>query len=570
MSPYAGQPNPGLRGSGVSTPLAAKRGTGASSRAGSFVYFGVIKRSLLVLTLLATPLGAQRAAPPSIGAAPPGPLVLPTLLKRRIDAWYKTTVRHTRGNWGIAIADERGNLLWSKNADRPMIPASTAKIFTTAFALSKLGGDFTHATRVEGVGVLDTATGQWVGTWQLQLNGDPTLEDPHGMGPRLYDLAAQLAAQGIRELAGPMLITSAENTTPDARYPAAWRSANVGSVYAPLIGAVTVHENVIDLLVLPGAKIGSHPRIARDTPLGVHELIVNEAVTRASRRSRLRLVPLRDGRVALRGWIGHRAGMREVKGASADPRKVLEVAWAAVLSQAGIHWDRESPAMLPPHDAKAKLLAEVQSPPLDSVAAMVNRRSLNIGAELLLRWAAGWEAPAESLQNYVAAVTGNPNGVRLVDGSGFSHDDRVTPHVMADYLARIPTRRGTEGFPFLLPTNGAGTLATMRGYPAAGVVRAKTGTLSGVSTLAGYLGRREGTYLVVLMFNGGRTRRARAAQWQLFRVLGGDGVIIPTDTDFGPEVVSDTNETPQVAPPDSTAPADSSGSGNGPRQDSAQ
>ena len=518
---------------------------------------------------LAAPLAAQHQAPPSIGAAAPGPLLLPTLLKRRIDAWYKTTSRRTGGNWGITIADERGNLLWSKNPDRPLIPASTAKIFTTAFALSRLGGDFTHATRVEGVGVLDTTNGQWVGTWQLQLNGDPTLEDPHGMGPRLYDLAAQLAAQGIRELAGPMLITSSENTTPDARYPAAWRTANVGSIFAPLIGAVTVHENVVELLVLPGARIGAHPRIARDTPLGVHELIVNEAVTRASRRSRLRLVPLRDGRIALRGWIGHRAGMREVKGAAADPRKVLEVAWAAALSQAGIHWERESPAMLPPANARTKLLAEVQSPPLDSVAAMVNRRSLNIGAELLLRWAAGWEAPAESLQNHVAAITGNPNGVRLVDGSGFSHDDRVTPHVMSDYLARIPQVDGAEDFPFLLPTNGAGTLATMRGYPAAGVVRAKTGTLSGVATLAGYLGRREGTYLVVLMFNGGRTRRARAAQWQLFRVLGGDGVIIPPDTDFGPEVVADTNETPAAAPPDSTAPADTSGSGNGPLRDTA-
>jgi D-alanyl-D-alanine carboxypeptidase/D-alanyl-D-alanine-endopeptidase (penicillin-binding protein 4) len=431
----------------------------------------VITRFVLATLLLAPPLAAQRQAqaPPSIGAAPTGPLVLPTLLKRRVDAWYKTASRRTRGTWGIAITDDRGNLLWSRNPERAMIPASTLKIFTTAYALSRLGGDFTRATRVEGVGVLDTTTGQWVGTWQLQLNGDPTLEDPNGMGPRLYDLAAQLAAEGIRELAGPMLITSSEKTTADARYPAAWRSANLGSVYAPLVGAVTLHENILALLVLPGAKIGAHPRIARDTPLGVKELIVNEAVTRASRRSHLRLVPLRDGRVALRGWIGHRAGMREVKGASADPRKVLEVAWAAVLSQAGIHWERESPAMLPPTNAQARLLAEVESPPLDSVAAMVNRRSLNIGAELLLRWAAGWEHPADSLQAHVAEVTGATSGLHLVDGSGFSHDDRVTPHLMADYLARIPTRRGTEGFPFLLPANGAGTLATMHGFPGAGV-----------------------------------------------------------------------------------------------------
>jgi serine-type D-Ala-D-Ala carboxypeptidase/endopeptidase (penicillin-binding protein 4) len=518
----------------------------------------VIKRLVLATSLLALPLSAQqRPATGTVGRAHDTTLVLPTALKRKVDAWYRTTARRTGGSWGVMITDERGNVLWSRNPDRALIPASTVKVFTTAYARSRLGGTYRRETRVVGIGSLDSTTGQWLGTWQLQLNGDPTLEDPQGMGPRLYDLAAQLAAQGIKTLAGPMLLTSAEATTADARYPTVWRTANVGSIYAPLIGAVTVHENIVDLLVLPGARIGSRPRIARDAPFGVKDLIVNEAVTRASRRSRLRLVPLRDGRVALRGWIGHRAGMRQVKGASADPRKVLEVAWAAVLSQAGIRWERESPAMLPPTTSQTIVLAEVSSPPLDSVVAMTNRRSLNIGAELLLRWAAGWEAPAESLEAHVAEVIGTTDGFRLVDGSGLSHEDRVTPRVMASYLARIPARPGTEEFPFLLPANGAGTLARLRGgFRAQGVVRAKTGTLGIASTLVGYLGRREGTYIVVTFFNGGRTRRARAAQWQLFRVIGGDGVQIPTDTDFGPEVVADTLETPEVPPSIPTTTSD--------------
>jgi D-alanyl-D-alanine carboxypeptidase/D-alanyl-D-alanine-endopeptidase (penicillin-binding protein 4) len=507
----------------------------------------VIKRFFLATLLFAAPLSAQRPTSPSIGAAS-GPLELPTLLKRKVEAWYRTSSRRTRGTWGIVITDERGNLLWSKNPDRAMVPASTVKVFTTSYARGRLGGEYTRETRVVGIGALDSTNGQWIGTWQLQLNGDPTLEDPEGMGPRLYDLAAQLAASGVKSLAGPMLITSAEATTADARYPRAWRSANIGSIYAPLIGPVTLHENIIDLLVLPSPRVGGHPRIARDAPFGVRDIVDIEAVTRFSRRSHLRLVPTRDGRVALRGWIGHRAGMREVKGATSDPRKVLEVAWAAVLSQAGIRWERESPAMLPPPTAKTTVMAEVRSPPLDSVVAMVNRRSLNIGAELLLRWAAGWDEPAESLEAHVANVSGTRQGLRLVDGSGLSHDDRVTSRLMANYLARIPQRPGTEGFPFLLPANGAGTLAKLRGGIPAGVVRAKTGTLAGVSSLVGYLGRREGTYIVVTFFNGGRTHRARAAQWQLFRVIGGDGIQIPIDTDFGPEVVADTLETPVVPP----------------------
>jgi D-alanyl-D-alanine carboxypeptidase/D-alanyl-D-alanine-endopeptidase (penicillin-binding protein 4) len=491
-------------------------------------------------------LEAQVSRPPSVSAAP----TLPPALKRKVDSWYSTTARRTGGSWGIAITDERGNLLWGKNTDRAMIPASTVKIFSTAYALAELGGDFTRQTRVLGVGTLDSTTGQWIGTWQLQLNGDPTLEDPQGMGPRLYDLAAQLAAQGIRTLSGPMFLTTAEPQEATASFPSSWRLANWGSIYAPLIGPVTLHENIVELLVMPGGRIGARPRIARDAPLGIKDLIVNEATTRSGRGSRLRLVPLRDGRIALRGWTGHRAGMRQVRGAVADPRKAMEVAWAAVLSQAGIQWERGASTMVPTASARAQVLAEVSSPRLDSIVAMVNRRSLNIGAELLLHWAAGWEAPAESLQAHVLAVTEATSGLRLRDGSGLSHDDRVTPRLMAAYLARIPTRSNTEMFPFLLPANGAGTLARLRGgFADAGVVRAKTGTLSGVSSLAGYLGRREGTYIVVTFFNGGRTRRARAAQWQLFRVIGGGGVRIPVDTDFGPEVVADTNETPEPTPP---------------------
>lgn len=536
-------------------------------------------RALLLLTCAAaTPLAAQaRARPrprprpaPAAAAADTGP-ALPRAVRQRVESWYRTAVRRAPGAWGVAIADERGRLLWQRNADRPMIPASTVKVFTTSFAMARLGGGFTRATRVVGVGDLDTTSGQWVGTWQLQLNGDPTLEDPHGMGPRLYDLAAQLAAQGIRVLAGPMLLATDEATTADARFPAVWRTANLGSIYAPLIGPVTVHENIVQVWVMPGRRVGARPRVSQVEPFGIDALIVNEAVTRNSRRSRLRLTPLRDGRMALRGYIGNRAGMRQVKASAGDPRRVLEAAWEHVLAQAGIRWERESPAMVPPASgARELVLAEVSSPSLDSVAAMVNRRSLNIGAELLLRWAAGWGAPAESLQAHVARVVGTDRGLHLVDGSGLSHDDRATPRLMVSYLARVPQERGAESFPFLLPANGAGTLARLAGgLPAPGVVRAKTGTLSGVSTLTGYLGRREGTYVVSLMYNGGRTRRARAAQWQFFRVLGGDGVVIPPDTDFGPEVVADTLETaadsaaatdpataaPVPLPADTTGPA---------------
>jgi D-alanyl-D-alanine carboxypeptidase len=182
-------------------------------------------------------------------------------------------------------------------------------------------------------------------------------------------------------------------------------------------------------------------------------------------------------------------------------------------------------------DGTPKVLAEVASPPLDSLASEINRRSLNAGAELLLQWAGGRDQGPLNLMEHVQAVTGQSGGVYLVDGSGLSYDDRATASSFISYLARFPTTTAGRNFPQLLPSNGTGTLRQLNtGFPASGVVRAKTGTLGQVSTVVGYLGRPEGTLLVSLMYNGSRPNSARQEQWKLFRLLGADGIVIPADT----------------------------------------
>jgi D-alanyl-D-alanine carboxypeptidase/D-alanyl-D-alanine-endopeptidase (penicillin-binding protein 4) len=128
----------------------------------------------------------------------------------------------------------------------------------------------------------------------------------------------------------------------------------------------------------------------------------------------------------------------------------------------------------------------------------------------------------------VREVVGPFARVRLVDGSGLSEHNRVSPLTMMLYLARLPQRPEGQGFPLLLPANGTGTLRHLRGSLDRGVVHAKTGTLDDVATLAGYLGRADGVLVVSLMYNGPRTATARQAQWELFRLLGADGVSVPS------------------------------------------
>ena len=156
-------------------------------------------------------------------------------LSARMSEWYETASRRAPGRWGIAIGDPSGRILWSMNPTEPMVPASTVKLFTTGFARSVLGGSARRATRVVGQGQLDLDSGEWKGTWALELNGDPSLERAQGSGPTLYDLALQLASGGIRKLTGPLQVQSADGPA-NAVYPAAWSSRHRGRLFAPPVG----------------------------------------------------------------------------------------------------------------------------------------------------------------------------------------------------------------------------------------------------------------------------------------------------------------------------------------------
>lgn len=475
----------------------------------------------------------------------------------RMSPWYESASRAAPGQWGIAIADQSGQMLWSLNPDNTLMPASAVKLFTTGYARSVLGGTARRATRVVGAGVIDTVSGEWLGDWALELNGDPSLERAEGSGPTLYDLAFQLSHAGVRRLAGPLHVQSAAGPA-NAVYPQVWSRRHAGRLFAPLVGPLTLHENIVWLTVQPGRGVGARARLTGTAPAGITSLVTVTATTSNGRRSRLRLLPRRGGGWVIAGTIGVRAAPRRLTAVTSDPKAVLSAVWANALRRAGIVWDRGARTQQP-LDGSLRVLAEVESPPLDSLASEINRRSLNLGAELLLQWAGGREHGPENLMAHVRQVIGSNDGVHLVDGSGLSYDARVSPAAFIAYLAKFPATPGGQNFPQLLPANGTGTLRKLNtGFPSSGVVRAKTGTLGRASTLVGYLGRPDGTLLVSLMYNGPRPAAARRAQWKLFRELGADGVVIPTDTMMvdPPQLGSDETTPPAWWPktaPDSTA-----------------
>ncbi len=429
---------------------------------------------------------------------------------------------------GSSSPDQAGHVLWQVNQDEPMIPASTVKVLTTGFTRTAVGGDARRATRVVGSGHVDSTTGSWVGRWALELNGDPTLDRADRSGPTMLQLAKQLSNIGIRQLVGPLAVITSGTGEAKSTYPSVWADRFRGRIYAPPVGPITLNENVVEVTVGPGGVVGSHTVVVGDAPAGVGSLVEMAATTVAGRGKGLYFSSLNNGHWRVTGSIGLHGAPRHFQAVSTDPTAVLEAVWQRATAMAGIQWIRAS-AISAPGMTDKRVLAEVASEPFDSIAHEVNTRSLNIGAEMMLLWGGGGIATGTELTDFVRKVTGL-EGVHLVDGSGLSEQDRVAPIVFATYLARIPQTPAGRNFPLLLPANGFGTLKRLAsGLPGPGVVRAKTGTLTDVSTLVGYLGREEGTLIIAAMYNGPAEASAKLAQWDLFRKLGAHGITIPTD-----------------------------------------
>jgi D-alanyl-D-alanine carboxypeptidase/D-alanyl-D-alanine-endopeptidase (penicillin-binding protein 4) len=462
-----------------------------------------------------------------LSAASAMPTAAQTLSPREraeLEAWYVRTTTRTGGQWGISIGTMDGRLLWSASPDVDLIPASTAKVFTTGFSRTRMGGGARFTTRVIGDGRLDTWSGKWVGTWALQVGGDPTLDRAGRAGPTLRELARQLHERGVRVLDGPLAVTS-KNGPAASRYPTVWSPDYEGQLYAPPVGPVALHENTISLTFRPGYEVGSLPQLVSAYPDGVASMVRISATTVGGRSRRLSLSSDPDGGWTLRGTLGIERRTAGISAVAHDPSRLLVSTWAAALQRAGIRWTNGGgPVLLAPRPAL--ILAQVSSAPLDTIATEVNRRSMNIGAELMLQWAAGNQLTGPGLlTQHVRQVVGPAARVKLVDGSGLSEYNRMSSLTQMLYLARYPQLPGNSRFPLLLPANGTGTLRRLRGGGMArGTVHAKTGTLDEVATLAGYLARQDGVLVMSLMYNGRRIGAARAAEWEVFRLLGAEGV----------------------------------------------
>jgi D-alanyl-D-alanine carboxypeptidase/D-alanyl-D-alanine-endopeptidase (penicillin-binding protein 4) len=420
------------------------------------------------------------------------------------------------GDWGVIVVSRtRGDTLFNRNADRQLLPASTMKVFTAALALDVLGPDHTLETVVLREGAV--AGGTLTGNLVIKGAGDPAFGGKSGANP-LKLLAQQVADAGIKRVSGAVI---ADGSAFDGRLvPEGWLTRYLHASYAARVSALSYNENLVAVRVAPVK--GTTRATVTLTPTLAGLPVTNAVTVRKGSRSAGITVrqDAKTGAFRVGGWVGSLSVARSYSYVVENPELFVAAAFRAALADAGV-------SVAEPVDARraapsAVPVARYSSQPVRELVTKMTGESNNHFAELIFRNTArqnGRTGSADAanalLGTFLTDRVGTLSaGVYAADGSGLSTADRVTPRSLVGILDYSAKAAWAPYFTESLPVAGkTETLRTrMRGTPAAGRLRAKTGTTSEVTSLGGYVTAANGEELVfAFIYNGSDRFRAREA-----------------------------------------------------------
>lgn len=408
-----------------------------------------------------------------------------------------------RASWGVLVRSlKTDETIYAVNPGKLMMPASTLKVVTLAAAGERLGWDYAYETRLVADGTVDRDTLN--GNLVIVASGDPSLNRP-----TLDAWAAQIRMLGIATVTGTVLADA--RAFAGERLGAGWSWDDLAYYYAAPIAAAQYRENAVDLTVRPGATVGS-PAIYELNPPDVSGVRVENRMTTGASIAAPEFVARRAANsslVVIEGVVpaGSRPAVRPLS--VHDPVRYLAAAFSEALAAAGV-----AVGAPPPADANADasrdysgatVLLTHHSEPLSMLARRFMEDSQNQYGETLLK-TMGAQAGTPTFDGGVKAVEtvleawGVPaEGAALRDGSGLSRYNYLAPETLVQVLTRM-FRDPAQSDSFLTALALVGRTGTvagrMRNTPAAGRVRAKDGSMTGVRALCGVVTTADGEPLV--------------------------------------------------------------------------
>lgn len=398
-------------------------------------------------------------------------------------------------------------------------PASVQKVITSVTALSSLGADYKFRTTLRTQGSISKDS---VLNGNLYLVGglDPALTEHE-----LRSMVASLKKAGVKRISGTLY---ADVSAMDSTYWATgWCWDDAPASFQPYISPLMVHQGFVGIEVKPTSK-GQAP-VVNIYPVNSYIKVVNKARTQDNTLGPLTITRdwmHNDNTIIIEGNCKRRQSTDLSVVGSADFTFAL---LRQYLDEAGISYGKYDWGTCP---VIARDLAEVTHD-LPSIVKEALKESNNLFAEAMFLQTGRLQQPkevsfkvaAKYLQNFVSRKFGMFSAsYNIVDGCGLSQYDLCSPQFMVDMLSLI--YKDNELFPILyksMPISGVdGTLKTrMNDKTTINKVHAKTGSLTGTCTLAGYIRTADGRDLAFCIMNEGAVKMApsRKVQDQICKVL---------------------------------------------------
>lgn len=408
---------------------------------------------------------------------------------------------------GVSIRSaERGDILFEHLGSVRLRPASNMKLVTAAAALDLLGPDYRFQTTLYYDGVVNN--GVLAGNIYVKGGGDPALKTKD-----IEKLAAALADMGIHSVLGN--IVGDESRYDSIRYSVDLPWSDESEGYGAAISALSVAPDdysdpgTVLITVKPGKNAGDSV-LLDVTPDTSYMKIVNSALTcKEEEEPSIKAVREHGGsRVDVTGCLPADGETEELRVAVWEPGMYTVHLLKENMAALGISFGPVSSLTTGYVPANARPVAEVQSEPLCRILRPFLKNSNNTIGEMLVKemgavtsGEGSWEEGIKAMESRLHALGLEPGRTIIRDGSGISHVTAIPSNELTSLLFSVQKKPWFPHFLQALPVAGekerseGGTLR-FRLTGSGGRIAAKTGTLTSVSSLSGYI-RTKGGHLYI-------------------------------------------------------------------------
>ena len=418
-----------------------------------------------------------------------------------------------QGAWwgGLAMyADKPNEELFSVLADTRFAPASTLKLLTTAAALEKFGPDHRFETRLYASALPDE-NGILNGNLYVRGGGDMTLGSQRVKGSQPYPQVLQewvrvIKKAGINQINGTIVADVSLFEGPTIADKVNWE--NIGNYFAAPASALCFNDNLFSIHFK--GELGHGQRVeVKSTSPEIPGVDIQSFVTADSKNKKDNAYVYGapdQYNLKIFGTIPTTLSGFTIQAAMPNSALFAVQALEQALAEEGVRVSGEPQVIADAPDYDSMYLLDTHlSPTLKDIIFIVNKRSFNLYADMLLRQLAVADGQKGSIKNGLTSLNhflrehnlAQPNDTVLYDGSGLSRDNMLTPRVLVNTLVfMMQSPHFGYYYRSLATPNDRGDLLVLRRFlkPSHRVedVRLKGGTIDGVKALAGYVPNAQG------------------------------------------------------------------------------